>query len=153
MGKINPYRGIIDCFKSQLPPMYHWMLDITEGTFEDNGMLNIYCNDEIIYDALKQAHILSTIGQFSSYVIGKAVIPCLINKSKKTNQEEHKMYDSITVSCNGLTGTLEKLERSKTNACYYTLTIREPEKGVTHMMENVKPNEIKLVSGRVTMGG
>lgn len=78
---------------------------------------------------------------------------CLEKMRESLNKEERTMYDSITVSCRGFTGKLVKLKEVAFDAhVAYTLSIRELEKGVTHTMEHVKPNEIKLVSGRVTMG-
>lgn len=65
------------------------------------------------------------------------------------NKEEHTMYDSIVLSCRGFTGTLSTLLKAETG---YNLSIRDTENAVTHVLENVKPNEIKLVSGKVTMG-
>lgn len=72
-----------------------------------------------------------------------------LNERKlKRKMEEHTMYDSITVSCMGFTGTLETLLKEETG---YNLSIRDKETEVTHVLEGVKPSEIKLVSGRVTM--
>lgn len=70
-------------------------------------------------------------------------------------EEEHNMYDSITVSCRGFTGTLVNLGSDMSDNVHicYTLSIRDIENGVLHILDNVKPYEIKLVSGRVTMGG
>lgn len=73
-------------------------------------------------------------------------------KELMLKKEEHTMYDSITVSCSGFTGELKMLVKTAAGSGY-NLSIRDTENAVTHVLEHVKPNEIKLVSGRVTMGG
>lgn len=145
------WRTIIECSKNHLPPMYWNILDITYGEMKD-GTLTVCCEDNMI-EGLNHPSILGVISYAATTVTGE-IIPVKIGDTKKVKmkQEEHAMYDSITVSCRGFTGELKMLVKTAAGSGY-NLSIRDTENAVTHVLENVKPNEIKLVSGRVTMGG
>lgn len=151
MGE-KTWRTIIECSKNHLPPMYWNILDITYGELKD-GVITVYCEDDILLDELNHSSILGVISYAATTLTGE-IIPVKIGKTKNVmvNKEEHIMYDSITVSCRGFTGELKMLVKTAAGSGY-NLSIRDTESNVTHVLENVKPNEIKLVSGRVTMGG